>query len=199
MSDKFIRAEDVAKELDISKAYAYKLIQKMNAELREKGYMTIAGRINRQYFAERFYGIKSAENGTLPLCAPVSLEADGDGRQAGHAKDGGMIMSAKNCDALGRFRSVTVGFRVSPEEGAQLDRLVELSGLTKQDYITDRLMERDVVVQGNPKVYKALKGQLTDVLNELKRIEAGASVDSELMELIRFITNIMNGMKEESK
>ena len=108
-------------------------------------------------------------------------------------------MSAKNCDALGRFRSVTVGFRVSPEEGQQLDRLVRLSGLTKQDYITDRLMERAVVVQGNPKVYKALKGQLTDVLNELKRIEAGASVDEELMELIRFIASIMNGMKEESK
>ena len=108
-------------------------------------------------------------------------------------------MSAKNCDALGRFRSVTVGFRVSPEEGQQLDRLVRLSGLTKQDYITDRLMERAVVVQGNPKVYKALKGQLTDVLNELKRIEAGASVDEELMELIRFIASIMNGMKEGSK
>ena len=108
-------------------------------------------------------------------------------------------MSAKNCDALGRFRSVTVGFRVSPEEGEQLDRLVKLSGQTKQDYITDRLLERAVVVQGNPKVYKALKGQLTDVLNELKRIEAGASVDEELMELIRFIASIMNGMKEESK
>ena len=50
MSDKFIRAEDVAKELDISKAYAYKMIQQMNKELREKGYLTIAGRINRQYF-----------------------------------------------------------------------------------------------------------------------------------------------------
>ena len=108
-------------------------------------------------------------------------------------------MSAKNCDEQGRLRSVTVGFRVSPEEGAQLDRLVKLSGQTKQDYITDRLLERAVVVQGNPKVYKALKGQLTDVLNELKRIETGASVDSELMELLRFITNIMNGMKEESK
>ena len=108
-------------------------------------------------------------------------------------------MSAKNCDALGRFRSVTVGFRVSPEEGQQLDRLVRLSGLTKQDYITDRLMERAVVVQGNPKVYKALKGQLTDVLGELRRIEAGVSVDEELMELIRFIASIMNGMKEESK
>jgi len=110
-----------------------------------------------------------------------------------------MSMSAKNCDAQGRFRSVTVGFRVSPEEGAQLDRLVKLTGLTKQDYITDRLLERSVVVQGNPKVYKALKGQLTNVLDELRRIEAGASVDEELMELIRFIASIMNGMKEESK
>ena len=108
-------------------------------------------------------------------------------------------MSAKNCDALGRFRSVTVGFRVSPEEGEQLDRLVQLSGLTKQDYITDRLLERAIVVNGNPKVYKALKRQLTNVLDELRRIEAGASVDEELMELIRFIASIMNGMKEESK
>ena len=65
MSDKFIRADDVAKELDISKAYAYKLIQQMNRELHEKGYLTIAGRINRQHFAERFYGIKSAESGAL--------------------------------------------------------------------------------------------------------------------------------------
>ena len=105
-------------------------------------------------------------------------------------------MSAKNCDAKGRFRSVTVGFRVSPEEGAQLDRLVKLSGQTKQDYITDRLMERDVVVQGNPKVYKALKGQLADVLAELRRIEAGGNVNAELTDVIRFIAVNMNGMKE---
>ena len=107
-------------------------------------------------------------------------------------------MSAKNCDAQGRFRSVTVGFRVSPEEGEQLDRLVKLTGLTKQDYITDRLLERAVVVQGNPKVYKALKGQLADVLEELRRIEAGAGINAELMDIIRFIAEIMNGMKEKS-
>ena len=65
MSDKFIRAEDVAKELDISKAYAYKLIQQMNKELQEQGYLTIAGRVNRQYFTERFYGMNGAENGAL--------------------------------------------------------------------------------------------------------------------------------------
>ena len=61
------------------------------------------------------------------------------------------------------------------------------------------MLERAIVVNGNPKVYKALKRQLTNVLDELRRIEAGASVDEELMELIRFIASIMNGMKEESK
>ena len=108
-------------------------------------------------------------------------------------------MSAKNCDAQGRFRSVTVGFRVSPEEGTQLDRLVQLSGLTKQDYILRRLMNREVVVQGNPRVYKALRDQLTSVVVELKRIEAGAGINAELMDIIRFITEIMNGMKEGVK
>jgi len=108
-------------------------------------------------------------------------------------------MSAKNCDEQGRLRSVTVGFRVSPEEGAQLDRLVQLSGLTKQDYILRRLMIREVVVQGNPRVYKALKGQLMAILEELQRIEAGGSVSTELIDLIRVIAEIMNGMKEESK
>ena len=108
-------------------------------------------------------------------------------------------MSAKNCDEQGRLRSVTVGVRVSPEEGAQLDRLVQLSGLTKQDYILRRLMNREVVVQGNPRVYKALKGQMAEVRDELRRIEAGRSVSTELIDLIRTIAGIMNGMKEESK
>ena len=55
-------------------------------------------------------------------------------------------MSLKSLDAHGRWRSVTVAFRVSPEEDQQLERLVQLTGLTKQDYIISRLFERDVVV-----------------------------------------------------
>ena len=108
-------------------------------------------------------------------------------------------MSAKNCDEHGRLRSVTVGFRVSPEEGAQLDRLVQLSGLTKQDYILRRLINREVVVQGNPRVYKALKGQMADILAELQRIEAGGSISAELIDHICVIAGIMNGKKEEQK
>ena len=56
MENRFIRADEVAKELDISKPYAYKLIKRLNDELKEKGFVTISGRINRQYFNERLYG-----------------------------------------------------------------------------------------------------------------------------------------------
>ena len=49
----FMRVDEVAKELGISKSYAYKIVQKLNAELAEKGYMVISGRVNKQYFRER--------------------------------------------------------------------------------------------------------------------------------------------------
>ena len=63
MTDKnFMRVEDVAKELDVSKSYAYKIVQKLNKELEAKGYITISGRVNRQYFLERTCYGGSAED-----------------------------------------------------------------------------------------------------------------------------------------
>ena len=56
MENRFIRADDVALELNVSMPYAYKLIRKLNEELKAKGFITIAGRVNRQYFYERLYG-----------------------------------------------------------------------------------------------------------------------------------------------
>ena len=78
-----------------------------------------------------------------------------------------------------------------------LDTYVRLSGLTKQDYITRRLLEREVVVQGNPRVYKALRNEFAAVLAELQRIEAGGGVDGELLDTIRLIAAIMDGMRED--
>ena len=106
-------------------------------------------------------------------------------------------MSAKNLDNKGRFRNLTIGFRVSPEENKLINSAVTLSGLTKQDYIVKRLLCRDVIVQGNPKVYKALKNQLAEVLTELQRIENGCAVDDELLTTINLITTTLNGMKGE--
>ena len=107
-------------------------------------------------------------------------------------------MSLKNRDNHNHWRNKTVAFRVSPEEDEQLETFVKLSGLTKQDYITRRLLCKDVVVQGNPRVYKALRDQLVAVLEELKRIEAGAGVNDELLDVIEMIAVIMDGMKEDS-
>ena len=107
-------------------------------------------------------------------------------------------MSQKNRDEHNRWRNKTVAFRVSPEEDRQLETYVKFSGLTKQAYNTRRLLGRDVIVQGNPRVFKALREQLADVLEELQRIEAGAKIDQELLEDIQRIAVILDGMKEES-
>lgn len=107
-------------------------------------------------------------------------------------------MSAKNLDNHNRWRSRTVAFRVSEEEAQQLDVAVKLSGLSKQDYITTRLLNRDIVVQGNPRVYKALREQFGAVLQELRRIDSGNAASDELLDTIQMIARIMDGMKEAS-
>lgn len=108
-------------------------------------------------------------------------------------------MSLKNRDEHNRWRNKTVAFRVSPEEDKQIETYVQLSGLTKQDYITRRLTHKDIVVQGNPRVFKALRNQLAEVLAELQRIEAGSEVNDELLDVIEMITDILGGLKEKSE
>lgn len=104
----------------------------------------------------------------------------------------------KNVDSKGRWRNRNVGFRVSEEEAKLLDDLVELSGLAKQDYILRRLLNREVVVQGNPKVFKALKHQMTQIYEELKRLEAVSNDNEELLIVMEMVATIMKGMESSS-
>ena len=106
-------------------------------------------------------------------------------------------MSAKNLDTHNRWRNRQVAFRLSPEEADLLDSLVKISGLTKQDYITQCLLTNSVVVHGSPRVYKALRDSMAAIHAELQRIETGASLNEELLEVIRFIAKVMDGMKED--
>jgi hypothetical protein len=107
----------------------------------------------------------------------------------------GIFEMQKTLDGQGRWRNKTVAFRISPEEDVQLEKAVSLSGLTKQDYIIRRLQCRDVVVQGNPRVYKALRNQLAIVLDELRRISTGESVSVDLLDTIELMTAIMIGLR----
>ena len=109
-------------------------------------------------------------------------------------------MSAKNRDNKNRWRNITVGFRVSPEENERINKAVALSGLPKQEYCYRRCLNQDVVVQGNPRVYKALKLELADVLTELRRIEARKQRGSgNLMNVIELIAIILGGLKGEDE
>ena len=106
-------------------------------------------------------------------------------------------MSAKNRDNKNRWRNITVGFRVSPKESERINKAVALSGLPKQEYCYRRCLNQDVVVQGNPRVFKARHKELAAVLTELQRIEAGNSVNDELLNVIELIAIILGGLKGE--
>ena len=107
-------------------------------------------------------------------------------------------MSAKNLDTHNRWRNKTIGFRMSSEEAAQLDEAVRLSGLTKQDYITKKLLDREVIVQPSPRVYKALRDRLDEVLDELRIINDVQTGNDGLLKTINLIAQTLNGLKGES-
>ena len=104
----------------------------------------------------------------------------------------------KSLDYKGRWRNHTVAFRVSDEEAKLLNDLVALPGLTKQDYITRRLLCRDVVVQGNPRVYKALKNQMAAIYEELKRMESISPDNDELLYTLQVIAITLDGLNREN-
>jgi len=108
-------------------------------------------------------------------------------------------MSHKNRDEKNRWRNVTIAFRVSPEENESINMRVKLSGLTKQDYISRRCQQQDIVINGNPRVYKALKDQLALVYEELQRIEQTAQISDLLEETLHVMALTLNGMQFRQK
>lgn len=103
-------------------------------------------------------------------------------------------MSHKNLDRKGRWRCHTMAFRVSPEEREEIHTRAKLSGLTLQEYIIRRCQEQDVVVVGNPRVYKMLKTQMHQILSALESTAKGGEVSEELLETIQFVARILGGM-----
>jgi len=62
MGNAFIRVDEVASELGVSKSYAYKIVRELNDELKRKGFITIAGRVSKPFFEEKFYGYRKTRN-----------------------------------------------------------------------------------------------------------------------------------------
>lgn len=103
----------------------------------------------------------------------------------------------KNLDQQGRWRNKVVAFRMSEEEGLALDKKVSLSGLSKQDYIIKRLLCKDIIVNGNPRVFKALRNRTEEICQELQRLDKLSPEHEDLISSVEFITRILDGMKNE--
>lgn len=105
-------------------------------------------------------------------------------------------MSEKNVDNKGRFRSVTVGFRMSPQEADLLNQLVQISGLNKQDYLIHRALKREITVVSNPKVFIGLKRELIRLCDELEKISSICEITEEQLIVLNQITNIISAVKK---
>ncbi len=106
-------------------------------------------------------------------------------------------MSHKNLDRKGRWRSITIAFRVSPEENAYINEAVKLSGLTKQDFITSKIQDRTVTVAKSPRTFKALRDKMDQIISELSRIESAGDCSEDFLESIRYVTTIYTNTMEE--
>lgn len=71
----------------------------------------------------------------------------------------------KNLDQNGRLRNVVIEFRMSEEEVDLLNRRVLISGLTKQEFIINSMLGKEVTVYGNPYVFRSLQEELIRFIN----------------------------------
>lgn len=97
-------------------------------------------------------------------------------------------MTAKVYDNKGRWRHYNTAFRMSKEEHDELNKRVELSGLTKQDYMIKRTLEKEIIVVGNMRTFRALRNQIVELRSTLEKCMKGnENIDNEIIDRIKYI------------
>ena len=105
-------------------------------------------------------------------------------------------MTEKKTDKKGRFRNKIVAVRVSEAESEMINRMVSISGMSKQDYIINKLTNRDIVVEGSIRTFNGIKTQLAYINEELERIGKINEEHEEVFELLKIITKILLKIQE---
>ena len=103
-------------------------------------------------------------------------------------------MSKKNLDQKGRLRNKIISFRMSKEEAELLDRRVLMSGLTKQDFIVNSLLGKEIAVYGNPYVFRSLQGELTKFIKLY-----GKGLEDENDEMLELTLKKILAMRKKGK
>lgn len=108
-------------------------------------------------------------------------------------------MSEKNLDFQGRMRSKTVAFRMSPEEADLLQRYADMSGMTKQDYLISRVLQREVTVVPNKRMQLYMEENMLYVFKELRRLDAGQVLPQDQSELVGMLSGIFAALDGEDE
>ena len=103
-------------------------------------------------------------------------------------------MSKKNLDQKGRLRNKIISFRMSKEEAELLDRRVLMSGLTKQDFIVNSLLGKEIAVYGNPYVFRSLQDELIKFIKLY-----GKGLEDENDEMLELTLKTILAMREKGK
>lgn len=106
-------------------------------------------------------------------------------------------MTKRNEDYQGRFRNCTKGFRISPEEKEIINRKIALSGLTKQDYLSQCVLNHDVTIQGNPYVYQSLKKEINHFIGVLKENKTVDDIETDELIILEYVLKIVIAMKNK--
>lgn len=99
------------------------------------------------------------------------------------------------CKNENRQRPITVAFRVSEELNETINLLVAASGMTKQDYIVSKLLDREITVKPCPSVQAALREELREVAKQLNRLRKGESPSEHLLETCDLLSEIILGLR----
>ena len=108
-------------------------------------------------------------------------------------------MYPKNRDRSYRYRSLTVGFRMSPEERDALNERIKMSGLTKQDYMIACTLNSEIIVHGNPYVHKCLQEELQKFINLFKKLKSIEELSLEDLETMQIMLTTIEALKENKK
>lgn len=96
-----------------------------------------------------------------------------------------------------RKRSKTIAFRVTPELDEQINLIVAASGMTKQDYITKKLLDMDVTVVPSTYTYTALRDEMREVCKQLNRVRSGCEPSERLLALCERLVDIFLGLRRD--
>ena len=99
-------------------------------------------------------------------------------------------MSKKKLDSQGRYRSKTIAFHVSPEEYKTIEELTKLHGVCKREYLVCCATRQVISVTGNPRVFKALRATMEDILAQVKLITNASDISPDLVERLRYVTDL---------